>query len=220
MDGLFRSSEMLRGHIDVLLSAGYIHGWAFDSDRPEKPLNVLITDKAGSIVASGLAHHYREDLVEAGCGVGWCEFRLRVSSVSSLRRQALTLVEAQSRLEIARADKIAYQESGEIDVRSVEKLILTDPTMTYHVDQLKGCDGLFRNFIRERGVEAFVRAAYVYMLARQADPSGLKRYGRMIRTGALSPFALLGILADSEEFRSRPRLLGAPTAAAFALSCG
>ncbi len=138
---------MLKGHIDALTSNGFIRGWAFDTEAPSTPLRVMIVGSAGEVIAEGLAHHYRDDLVAAGCGIGWCEFRLRVETISRLRRIKL------------------------------------------------------------------------YVLGRPADFSGLRHYTRLIRSGDLKPFDLLAALADSPEFRSRPRLLGAPNSATFPLSC-
>jgi hypothetical protein len=36
-----------------------------------------------------------------------------------------------------------------------------------------------------------------------------------MRENSLTPFQLLAILSNSEEFRSKPRLLAAPNSAAF-----
>jgi hypothetical protein len=66
-----------------------------------------------------------------------------------------------------------------------------------------------------RGVEAFVRAAYAYVLGRPADASGLASYGELLRKSTLTPLQLLTTLTDCDEFRSRPRLLAAPITTAF-----
>jgi hypothetical protein len=210
---------MLKGHIDALTSNGFIRGWAFDTEAPSTPLRVMIVGSAGEVIAEGLAHHYRDDLVAAGCGIGWCEFRLRVETISRLRRIKLILVEALTKTPIFQTLSIEYVETPSNAITGIEALLLDDPTMARSIDQLKGCDSLFRDFILQRGVEAFVRATYVYVLGRPADFSGLRHYTRLIRSGDLKPFDLLAALADSPEFRSRPRLLGAPNSATFPLSC-
>jgi hypothetical protein len=38
----------------------------------------------------------------------------------------------------------------------------------------------------------------------------------LLETGSLTPFALLAVLAASDEFRSRPRQLVAPNTSGFA----
>jgi hypothetical protein len=69
--------------------------------------------------------------------------------------------------------------------------------------------------IKARGVEAFIRAAYVYVLGRPADPSGMAAYAGMIARGELTPFGMVKALSESEEFRAAPRLLAAPMERGF-----
>jgi hypothetical protein len=52
-------------------------------------------------------------------------------------------------------------------------------------------------------------------LGRSIDAEGLILYNRLIRQKRLTPYAMLRTLADSAEFRSRPRSLVAPTSAGF-----
>ena len=66
-----------------------------------------------------------------------------------------------------------------------------------------------------RGVADFIHTAYVYVLGRPVDETGLGAYAPLLEMGALSPFGLLALLASSDEFRARPRFLAAPNTAAF-----
>ena len=98
----------------------------------------------------------------------------------------------------------------EVPINTVDALTSTDPTLISGVWQLRGCEQLLLKFIRTHGVEAFVRAAYIYVLGRDADDSGRAMYSRCIRQSTLSPVGILEVLADSEEYRSRTRQLGTP----------
>jgi hypothetical protein len=207
---------MLAGHIDGVTSSGFVEGWAFDSDAPAEPLAVAILDRDGEEVAWGLAHRYREDLMAAHCGIGWCAFQLRAAvSISRLRKSPVTLVDHASRTEIHRADPAPYAEDGEALLADIADVTRSDPTVVNSVEQLRGCDKLFDRFVRQRGVEAFVRSAYVYVLGRPADAAGRALYGRLLRNGPMTPYGMLRTLYDSDEFRSRPRLPSAPNTPAF-----
>jgi hypothetical protein len=81
--------------------------------------------------------------------------------------------------------------------------------------QLRQCDGLFNEFIRQHGLETFLSVAYAYVLGRPADESGLALYSRLIREAALTPVGVLAALEDSAEFRSRSRQLAAPNSPTF-----
>jgi hypothetical protein len=179
-------------------------------------MTVSILDEQNQEIAWGLAHHYREDLSAAGCATGWCAFRLRATaSVSLLRKQALTLMDRSLQQEIVRRFPVPYAEDSERIMATIAEIVSSDPTTITSIFQLKGCEEIFRKFISTHGVDAFIRAAYVYALGRPADASGLASYGQHIRRNALSPIQLLEILADSEEFRTRAPLLAAPNAVGF-----
>ncbi|MGA2044380.1 MAG: DUF4214 domain-containing protein [Roseiarcus sp.] len=210
---------MVRGHIDALLSSGYVEGWALDTNAPATSLPIAILEEPNVVLASGLANLFREDLVDAGCGVGWCAFRFRIAAPEKLRRTMLTLVDLKSRAIIGRHDPVAFLYASEPDAGTIAHVIADDPTMIRSIEELRGCDVLFRNLILRGGVDAFVRAAYVYVLSRPADSDGLGHYGRQLRAGAMTPFNLLRALAASDEFRARPRQLVAPSSAAFPLGC-
>ena len=207
---------MLKGYIDGLGSSGYIAGWAFDSDRPLDPVTIGIRDQQQQEIGWGLAHLFRDDLSAAGCAAGWCAFRVRATaSVRLLRHQALTLVDRASQAEIQRRFPVPYTEDSDGAVASIDALVSSDPTTIASVMQLKGCQDVFGSYLSTRGVSAFIRAAYVYALGRPADASGLASYGQKIRKNQLTPFQLLEILIDSDEFRSRSRLLAAPNTIGF-----
>jgi hypothetical protein len=207
---------VLKGYIDGIGSSGYIAGWAFNSDSPLDPLTIGILDEQQQEIAWGLAHLYRDDLSVAGCAAGWCAFRVRAAaSVSLLRNQALTLVDRASQEKIQRRSPVPYVEDSDGAASSIDALVSTDPTTIASILQLKGCQDVFGSYLSIHGIEAFIRAAYVYALGRPADHSGLSSYGEKIRANLLTPFQLLEILIDSDEFRSRSRLLAAPNTIGF-----
>jgi hypothetical protein len=167
-------------------------------------------------VARGLAHRYRADLAEAGCGTGWCAFRLRVGGpVGRLRRQPSTLLALPGREVLFQTKNLRLVEDVELPLGRVDDVAQADPTLVSEVGQLRGCGEIFDALIGRGGPDTFVRAAFVYALGRPADATGLDLYSRMLITGDLTPFELLEVLCGSEEFRSQPRLLIAPTEPGF-----
>lgn len=207
---------MLKGYVDGIASSGHIEGWAFDSQAPLDPLTIAILDDKARELAWGLAHQYRDDLSAAGRAAGWCAFRVRAAlPVSRLRKIPLTLIDRASGNRILRRYPVPYASERDAGPSSVPEIVASDPTMTASIYQLKGCDDVFGRFLTERGTDAFVRAAYAYVLGRSVDPSGLASYGSMIRKHTLTPFQLLATLSDSDEFRSQARLLAAPNSAGF-----
>ena len=208
-------ADTFDGYIDAVTSSRYVVGWAYDRARPTLALQVSVRID-GEEVAQGLANRYRSDLAEAGCGTGWCAFRLRVlGPVSRLRRRPVSLIELPGEAEIRRAEGVALLDENEEPVTQLEQVTASDPTLVHTIAQLQGCEGLFGSYIGRAGVEHFVRAAYVYVLGRPADPSGLGTYGEKLRDGSMTPYGLLRTLYDSDEFRSAPRLLIAPNAPGF-----
>lgn len=207
---------MLRGYIDRTTSCGYVEGWAFDSNTPLQPLTVAILDRSGREIAWGLAHRYRGDLATAGCAGGWCAFRLRSSvPIATLRRQPLKLIERASRHEIQLRFPVPYAKDFDPDLSALSVIVASDPSVTVSIVQLAECRDVFDRYAARNGIEAFVRAAYIYVLGRPADVGGLGSYSRAIRTNALTPLQLLTTLAQSPEFGSRSRTLPAPNTPAF-----
>jgi hypothetical protein len=205
----------LRGHIDALTSSGYAQGWAFDAKHPLAPLTLKILLN-GEEVGRGVTDRFREDLMACGYGAGWCAFRIRLSApVGKLRNAALCLTDATSGTVLQTEHRPEFLTDSEPALTNVEQIIACDPTSLDSLDKLGGCAPVFSAFLKARGVEDFVKSAYIYVLGRPADKGGLARYSRLLRDGALDPFALLRALANSDEFTARPRSLQAPTTAAF-----
>ena len=205
----------LCGHLDSITSSGFAEGWAYDTKDPLRPLHLSVM-RDGQEIASTLAHHYRTDLMEAGCGGGWCAFRARLSvPVKRALDTPLDLTDFKTGDIIHHQVKPRFLEDAVGDFTSVEQVVANDPTLLGPLVRLSGCNGVFNEFIKRRGVETFVRAAYVYILSRPADAEGINTYTRLIRQSMLEPFGLLSVLADSDEFRSRTRMLGAPNTPAF-----
>jgi hypothetical protein len=208
----------LHGHFDAITSSGFAEGWAVDKDVPLRSLMVSIVSD-GEEVGAALANCYREGLADAGFGAGWCAFRARLSLHPKVAQQrALALVESGSGTVIHAPQSVHYYEDSDPVITSVPELVATDPTVLGSLDRLAGCRPVFDSYIKRQGVEGFVRAAYVFMLGRPADAEGIMTYARLIRHSMLEPLDVLLALAESDEFRSRPRMLGAPNTAAFPFS--
>lgn len=211
--------SLFKGNIDNITTSGFIYGWAFDEDAPHRPVRVRIATDQGADVALGYAHHFREDLADVGYGYGWCAFRLRLlRSLSAVRRSTLTLCAGLNGDFVMRLPAVQIVEEAEVKCLTVDDVLLHDPTALTSIKQLRGCEKLLTTFIARHGVAEFVRGTYVYVLARPADDEGLASYSRLIRSGAMSPFGLIAALADSEEFRSRPRFLAPPNTPGFAFN--
>ncbi len=212
--GEHQDATALRGYIDGATPNGVIEGWALDERTPWRPLQVRIRCD-GEWIAAGLAHHHREDVLNAQIGTGWCGFRLSSNrSPDEIRRATIYLVGG-SGVVIVKTDDIALLPDTHRDLASIEDVVGEDPTVARSVEHLRGCEPLFTNYIRSRGIDAFVRAAYVYMLGRAVDETGLRIYGNRLRRGTHHPFELLQILAASEEFITRRPELVAPTQSSF-----
>ncbi len=208
---------MLRGHIDALTSSGYIEGWAFDDEAPLQPLVVCVM--AGSAeVALGIASRYRWDLAEdGGFGTGWCAFRLRVSGpAEALRDQPLALLEASAQIEIQPPVAATLAEDSDMNLSELDAIVLADPTLVHRIEQLSGCGRVFADFIAAAGLEAFVRAGYVYVLGRPADHAGMSAYVTRLGNQSIAPWDFIKELYDSAEFNAAPRLLAAPSEPGFA----
>jgi hypothetical protein len=205
----------MRGYLDNLTSSGYLEGWAVDDAEPLKALTVAVLCQ-GQEIAWGLAHRFRKDLMESGVGTGWCAFRLKVEgSTDALPRSELKLMVRGSGTVLHVNPSISCIEDRDPGPVSVEALVLEDPTLLQEIWQLRGCEYVARNYIKRRGVEEFVRAAYLYVLERPADATGLDSYVKNIREGTLSAVQVIEALADSEEFWRESRQLKAPCDRAF-----
>lgn len=210
------ASHKLRGYLDSLTSAGYFEGWALDEARPLLALPVSVV-KDGEVIASGLAHRFRKDLMESYCGTGWCAFRLRlqVPMDDGLFRTPLSLINQETGHLIHLNGSIASVPDAEAQPDTVDQVCAYDPTVLLGVWQLRACEKQIMAYIRQNGVDQYVRMAYVYVLGRPADDGGLAQYGRSIRQSSLTPVGILEALSDSDEYRSQPRQLIAPNAVGF-----
>ncbi|MGO9990994.1 MAG: DUF4214 domain-containing protein [Steroidobacteraceae bacterium] len=199
-----------------MTSSGCVDGWAYDTEVPFRPLIVSIVADKNREIAWGVAHGYREDLVDAGCSTGWCAFRLRLDQwPANVPWRALTVVDRATGRSILELDSLPYVVAKEMHIQTIPDLVAADPTMIQSLQQLRGCGGLFSAFIVAHGIDAFVRTAYIYLLSRSADASGLKSYRNHLRAKNVTPYELLLAIADSDEYRSRPRQHVAPIVGAF-----
>jgi hypothetical protein len=207
--------EMLRGHIDSVTSLGFVEGWATDPESPTRTVNVVIRAN-GAEVARGLALAFREDLMNAGLGLGWCAFRLRLDARDNGKPTGLfELVEGDTGDVMCSTHDLPFRVDDAAPLTSLESLVSADPTVIGGLWQLRKCEALFTHFIQRRGIETFIDAAYAYVLGRAADPTGRLQYTRCIRQANLSPMGVLEALANSDEFRGKNRQLAAPKSPAF-----
>ena len=206
---------MPRGHIDALTTSGLVTGWAVDEAKPLTPLDVAIVAANGEDIAGGQACHWREDLARAGLGFGWCAFRLALSvAPQALIGRPLRLVVAETRAVLFEGAP-PLMDRGEDEIRDLDALIAADPTLLRSPEQLESLAPALDAFVAAQGVEAFVRAAYIYVLGRHVDPSGLASFGRHIRSRRLTPYAMLLSLAEGQEFAERGRRVAAPNRPGF-----
>jgi hypothetical protein len=207
---------MYLGHIDAVTIGGNIYGWACAAQPTPQPVTVTVYTMEGVEVAWGLAHLFREDLVAAKVGYGWCAFQLRAkTSAWKFGCRDLILAERTRGVVIAKLKDVPFRPDEDTTVTDIATLSMTDPTMLSGLHQLEGCDDLFRRYILKFGIEPFICAAYVYVLGRAVDESGLATYGRLLRRRKMLPMELLRALFESEEFTSRSRFLVAPNMPGF-----
>jgi hypothetical protein len=201
---------MPHGHIDTVDRCGLIAGWAYDETRPFDVMLISIVDPDDFEIAAGLAHHYRQDLAKEGFAHGWCHFRLRSNKpIEAVRGQPLRLIDSTTNEVLHGPRVVNYIESQEPFFDSVGQLIEGDPTVLRSTDQIEACEEDLKAFAASRGVEAFVRTAYVYVLGR-VDHTRLALHKQLVDEGRLSPYAMIRLLAESAEFRTSGRRLPAP----------
>jgi len=206
---------MPRGHIDSLTASGLVEGWALDEARPLAPLAVAVLTASGAQIADGYAHLWREDLAQAGLGYGWCAFRLALNvPAEAASRQSLRLVEAGTRAVIFEG-AAALHDDGPHEIDDLDALIGADPTLMPSIELLESLAPLLDAFLAAQGVEAFVGAAYLYVLGRRVDPSGLASFSRLLRSKRLTPYAMLLALAEGPEFAERGCRLVPPNRPGF-----
>lgn len=207
---------MFRGHIDSLTLGRYAEGWACDDARPDFALTVSIHREDGTELGRGFAWAFRKDLAAAGLRHGWCAFRLRLSEgAEALRGTRLLLQDCDSGVQIHASDSWRVYDDGDAACATLPQVAGQDPTVLRSLQQLSGCGALFAGFVARHGTGEFVRAAHGYVLDRAPDHAALERHEDLLRMGAVTPFGLLMLLAETEEFRARPRLLPSPSSPGF-----
>lgn len=206
---------MPRGHIDSLTTSGLVEGWALDDSRPLTPLAVAILDRSGAEIASGDAAVWREDLAQASHGYGWCAFRLALGAPpEAVSGQVLRLVAVETRAVLFEG-AAALRNDGLHEIDDLDALIATDPTLSPSIERLESLASVLDAFLVTQGVEAFVGAAYLYVLGRRVDPSGLASFSDRLRTRCLSPYGMLLSLAEGPEFVARNCRLVPPNRPGF-----
>ena len=206
---------MLRGYLDSVTPSGFVEGWALDDAAPLSPLAVAVLTAKGEEIASGHANLYRDDLAASGIGYGWGAFRLALSvDPRAVLGPPLHLVEAATRASLV-SGPAQWREDEGSDIADLDALRASDPTVLRSAEQLEGLAPLFDECARAWGAEAFVGAAYLYVLGRSVDPSGLESFTRQLRARRLTPYAVLMTLAESGEFVERGRVIPAPTEPGF-----
>jgi hypothetical protein len=211
---------MIRGHLDALTPGGFAEGWAFDDAARDRVLTVRLTGPDEEELGLGQARLYRADLARIGYRYGWCGFRLRLSRPAEhLRGLMLSLRDAATGEAFHATDKAAWAPRPQLDAcTTLDAVVAQDPTVLRSVEHLAGCAELMAGFLARHGAAEFVRAAHAYVLARPPDAATQASHERLLSRGALTPFGLLLLLAETEEFRRAPRLLMAPTEPGFAFA--
>jgi hypothetical protein len=207
--------RQLAGHLDVIVSSGFLEGWATDLNAPGTPLIVSVR-KDETEVGWGFANLYREDLAEAHCGTGWCAFRLRSAlPPGQLRNTPLTLVDRHTGQLIHEPAATRMVMDGDPIIGSIAELLDKDPTILSDIGQLRACEPIFEKFIAAHGAERFVAMAYGYVLQRPPDDEGLAIYTDHLTSGALNGFRTIAALAESAEYLDRRPQLSAPVTSSF-----
>jgi hypothetical protein len=126
---------------------------------------------------------------------------------------ALTAQETGEVLQSPRS--LGFLEDNDASISSVAALIEQDPTSLGPIERLGGCTETVACFVKQYGAEAFVQAAYVYILGHPGDKDGAAAYTNLIRQSLIEPLELLKILSNSELYRARRHMLSAPGTSAF-----
>ena len=207
---------MLTGYLDAVTSSGHIAGWAYDTDRPFPCLRVAILTDDGREIGRGLACGFRVDLMMAGMAGGWCAFKVKLGeSPTGIRSFGLMALDREANASLIARQSVPYVVQEETPIRSIPDLIADDPTQMTSLDQLSGCDDIFKQYIKDYGIDTFVRTAYLYVLARPADPAGLATFRKLLKAGNVTPYGLLVAMSNSDEYRSKAPQHCAPTMPAF-----
>jgi GT2 family glycosyltransferase len=85
-----------QGCIDVF-EDGHVTGWAWNPGAAEESLELEIITKSGTVLGSGVANRFREDLEKQDVGTGKYGFRIRISIPDGENSLELMLLESSSR---------------------------------------------------------------------------------------------------------------------------
>lgn len=209
---------MLIGHLDALTTSGFAEGWAHDTAAPDRVVGVRLSGPEDQEFGFGLANLHRPDLAEASLHSGWCAFRLRLAlpcTLETLKGTRLVLCETADGTEIWAGAEWHIRDSAEAPLDTPEHVAAQDPTTVASVQQLSACGLIFCNFIARHGAAEFVRTACLYVLGNPADDARRLGWERLLRSGAITPFGLLALLAETEEARRDHRLLASPADPGF-----
>lgn len=209
---------MITGHLDALTPSGFAEGWAFDKAAPDAVVTVRLCGPADQELGLGLANLHRPDLAEAGLRHGWCAFRLRLAlpgPVETLKGTRLALRETTGDTEFWAGTEWRIRESTEAPLDTLARVVARDPTTIANVQELSGCGAILADFVARHGTAEFVRAACLYMLGSPAEEARRAGWERLLRAGAITPFGLLALLAETEEARREKRRLASPADPGF-----
>lgn len=206
---------MATGKLTILRGPATVEGWAFNPKKPATPLRIAVV-QSGRILGISIANMYSSEIQEQGAPNAWCAFNVAISAPFRPQAQAgLSLTNYDTNRVLDHVNDLPRQRALLSEYISVEQIIRDDPTNLTDIDTLASYTDLFASFIQSEGEEKFVAAAYAYVLGRAADQTGLDNYTEKLRKKELGPFALLKILANSQEFASRTRFLASPASDGF-----
>ena len=203
----------LVGHLDALLTSGYIEGWICDRTDPGANPEVRVVAGTATI-ARGFACRFRRDLMEAGLSWGWNSFRLRLAKQPppAPTQPSLRLF---SGMALVWSGPVRWVHDQDHQYTSVAHLISGDPTQVRDPAMLQGLRNYLKQVHASLGAEAFVRRCYLAILGRAADPSGMAGYTQALATGRAEPFDIVAGLMNSVEFRNRSNGLHPPVLPSF-----
>lgn len=202
------SETMVRGKLETMGSDGCVEGWAFDPEAPENIAAVEVRSADGQTVGEGLAFLFRDALADAGLGLGWCGFRVRMTSPPEALRAGFSLHDRASGAPLDFAQTLPV-DAGEERDREL------DPFAAPSLASLRACTTVFERYLRTAGAAAFVRVSHVYALGRRAEPETVSLDAGLLESGVLTPLQLLERLIESGEFQREPRRLAGPRASDF-----
>ncbi|WP_093565602.1 DUF4214 domain-containing protein [Methylobacterium sp. 174MFSha1.1] len=206
---------MLCGKLTVVHGGVRLLGWACDTNKPSHPLTIAVTSE-GKMVARAVANQHSNEILQFGAPHAWCSFNaLLAIEIKEGFEPYLTLRDYQTSRVLDGMKPILKADLPPSEIANIDDLVHSDPTTLRDIAELSTCGAIFEEFVRSEGEESFVAAAYVYILGRPADAGGLKSYSSRLREKKVTSYDLLRALANSNEFKSKPRLLSSPASSGF-----